>query len=50
VQQCASPENLYEKPENAFVANFIGENNRLMGSVEAINGDQVTVKQILAIS
>ena len=31
VQQCASPENLYEKPENAFVANFIGENNRLMG-------------------
>jgi putative spermidine/putrescine transport system ATP-binding protein len=44
VQQCAPPTQLYEKPENAFVANFIGENNRLMGSVEAINGDQVTVK------
>jgi putative spermidine/putrescine transport system ATP-binding protein len=44
VQQCSSPELLYERPENAFVANFIGENNRLMGSVEAINGDQVTVK------
>ena len=44
VQQCSTPELLYERPENAFVANFIGENNRLMGSVEAINGDQVTVK------
>ena len=44
VQQCAPPTQLYEKPENAFVANFIGENNRLMGTVEAINGDQVTVK------
>ena len=44
VLQCSSPEDLYEKPENAFVANFIGENNRLMGTVEAINGDQATVK------
>jgi len=44
VQQCASPENLYEKPENAFVANFIGENNRLMGTVESIDGDKATVK------
>ena len=44
VQQCASPENLYEKPENAFVANFIGENNRLMGTVESIEGDKATVK------
>ena len=44
VLQCSSPEDLYEKPENAFVANFIGENNRLLGTVEAINGDQVTVK------
>ncbi len=44
VQQCASPSNLYERPENAFVANFIGENNRLMGTVEAINGDHATVK------
>ena len=44
VQQCASPENLYEKPENAFVANFIGENNRLMGTVESIDGEKATVK------
>ena len=44
VLQCSSPEDLYEKPENAFVANFIGENNRLMGSVESIDGDKATVK------
>ena len=31
VQQLASPETLYEAPENAFVAYFIGENNRLVG-------------------
>ena len=39
VQQLAAPEVLYEKPENAFVAQFIGENNRLLGTVTAINGD-----------
>ena len=44
VQQCASPEDLYEKPENAFVANFIGENNRLSGVVKSIDGNQVSVK------
>ncbi len=44
VLQCSSPEDLYEKPENSFVANFIGENNRLMGTVEAIKGNTATVK------
>jgi len=33
VQQLAEPDVLYEKPENAFVASFIGENNRLIGEV-----------------
>lgn len=33
VQQLATPEVLYEEPSNAFVAQFIGENNRLMGQV-----------------
>ncbi|QPI64573.1 ABC transporter ATP-binding protein [Vreelandella venusta] len=33
VQQLASPDELYERPENAFVAYFIGENNRLVGDV-----------------
>ncbi len=33
IQQLASPDDLYEYPENAFVAQFIGENNRLIGKV-----------------
>ena len=43
IQQCAPPEVLYEKPENAFVANFIGENNRLLGKVVEENGATVRV-------
>jgi len=38
IQQLASPEDLYEKPMNAFVAAFIGENNRLTGKVTGLNG------------
>ncbi len=39
IQQLASPEVLYEKPHNAFVASFIGENNKLVGDVlEDANG------------
>jgi putative spermidine/putrescine transport system ATP-binding protein len=44
VQQMAPPDVLYEKPENAFVAGFIGENNRLYGTIQAINGDTCAVK------
>ena len=33
VEQIAPPEGLYEEPERAFVASFIGENNRLHGRV-----------------
>ena len=36
IQQLAPPEELYERPGNAFVAQFIGENNQLIGTVEAI--------------
>ena len=43
IQQCAPPEVLYEQPENAFCANFIGENNRLLGNVTEDNGDTVKV-------
>ncbi len=39
IQQLSSPLGLYEKPENSFVAQFIGENNKLMGTVQsASNG------------
>lgn len=43
VQQLSTPDDLYERPENAFVAGFIGENNRLMGTVTAVSGDTCTV-------
>ena len=40
VQQLADPPTLYEKPENAFVAQFIGENNKMLGKVRAVeNGE-----------
>ncbi len=43
IQQLASPSDLYERPDNAFVAQFIGENNRLTGVVKSIEGDQCQV-------
>jgi putative spermidine/putrescine transport system ATP-binding protein len=44
IQQLAAPAVLYEKPENAFVAGFIGENNRFRGKVESIEGGIATVE------
>ncbi len=44
IQQCDPPEVLYEKPINAFVADFIGENNQLLGTVIEDNGDTVKVE------
>tara|TARA_B100000029_G_C17481445_1_gene925716 strand:+ start:25 stop:1113 length:1089 start_codon:yes stop_codon:yes gene_type:complete len=43
VQQLSTPDVLYEKPENSFVAKFIGENNTLNGTVKEINGNICTV-------
>ena len=44
IQQIAPPDQLYEEPDNSFVAQFIGENNTLMGTVKEINGDQALVE------
>ena len=38
LQQIATPEDLYEEPMRNFVARFIGENNRLSGRIEKIDG------------
>lgn len=43
VQQCAPPAELYERPANAFVADFIGENNFIPGKVLSINDDKAQV-------
>ena len=44
VQQLAAPDVLYEKPENSFVAQFIGENNKLQGTITDRKDDTVHVK------
>ena len=44
IQQLSTPDVLYEKPENAFVAQFIGENNTLVGTVQSLKGGIATVK------
>ena len=43
IQQLAPPDQLYEEPENSFVAQFSGENNTLLGKVSKISGDQCEV-------
>ena len=39
IQQLAPPDELYEQPQNSFVAQFIGENNTLMGKVTKLGKD-----------
>jgi putative spermidine/putrescine transport system ATP-binding protein len=43
VQQCAAPHVLYERPANLFVADFIGESNKLKGTIESVDADVDTV-------
>ena len=44
IQQLAPPADLYERPDNAFVAQFIGENNKLGGVVKAIDNGVASVE------
>jgi putative spermidine/putrescine transport system ATP-binding protein len=44
IQQLASPSDLYERPDNSFVAGFIGENNKLSGVVEEIAAGRCKVR------
>jgi putative spermidine/putrescine transport system ATP-binding protein len=44
IQQLAPPDHLYEQPRNAFVAYFIGENNRLHGTIKNVNGESCEVE------
>ncbi|WP_299562700.1 ABC transporter ATP-binding protein [uncultured Sulfitobacter sp.] len=44
IQQLAPPDELYEAPQNSFVAQFIGENNTLEGVVQEIKNDTALVK------
>jgi putative spermidine/putrescine transport system ATP-binding protein/spermidine/putrescine transport system ATP-binding protein len=44
VSQSGSPADLYDRPQNPYVANFIGTSNFLPGQVEAINADIAVVR------
>ncbi len=44
IQQLAPPADLYERPDNSFVAQFIGENNKLPGTIEELSGDKALVR------
>jgi putative spermidine/putrescine transport system ATP-binding protein len=44
IQQLATPDQLYEAPENSFVAQFVGENNTLEGVVKEIKGGVALVQ------
>ena len=43
VQQVATPPTLYERPNNRFVADFIGQTNVFSGTVDSVDGDRVTL-------
>ena len=43
IQQLDDPVTLYEKPENSFVAQFIGENNTLGGTVDGMTKEVASV-------
>jgi len=44
IQQLAPPDELYEAPSNSFVAQFIGENNTLMGTVKEMGNETAVVQ------
>ena len=43
VQQVAAPPTLYERPNNRFVADFIGQTNVFSGTADSVDGDRVTL-------
>jgi putative spermidine/putrescine transport system ATP-binding protein len=44
IRQLGTPDELYERPANAFVAQFVGENNRLEGTVSYLVGNRCRVR------
>lgn len=44
VQQVGSPEEIYERPQTSFVAQFVGENNQIRGKVLSTDSDTCVVE------
>ena len=45
-EQIGSPQDLYFQPKSAFVASFVGHNNRFDGRLETVQGDQVLLRTV----
>ena len=43
-EQLGTPQQLYYQPQTAFVAGFVGNNNRFEGQIESRNGEQVLLR------
>jgi spermidine/putrescine transport system ATP-binding protein len=43
IQQAGPPQEVYRRPRNRFVAEFVGTNNILSGTVTAVDADRLTV-------
>ncbi|WP_158970580.1 ABC transporter ATP-binding protein [Chachezhania sediminis] len=44
IQHIDAPSEVYDRPRNAFVAKFMGENNAVEGTVTARDGDVITLR------
>jgi ABC-type Fe3+/spermidine/putrescine transport system ATPase subunit len=44
VQQVGTPEEIYTRPANAFVAGFIGRSSRLTGRIDRVTGGEALVR------
>ena len=44
IEQMGTPEDLYESPRTAFVANFLGQSNLVRGVISGNDGDNVIVE------
>ncbi len=43
IEQMGSPADLYDNPETAFVANFLGQSNLIKGRIDGSDGDNLVV-------
>ncbi|MGE7092378.1 ABC transporter ATP-binding protein [Lysinibacillus sp. NPDC048646] len=46
VKQIGTPQEIYNRPLNRFVADFIGETNLIEATIEGVNGDDIQAKTV----
>jgi ABC-type Fe3+/spermidine/putrescine transport system ATPase subunit len=44
IEQVSKPADLYTRPANRFVADFIVDTNLLPGTIESVNGEGITIR------